>query len=714
MRKFGKLLWMMFILGIVFFIIHDEKWIEISRKDNRIVFNKKEKSDHISDENLSNVEFIDSIVLHKNSDLIRIHPLFSNSLSLRESAGLNQEYLARLDSEKKNQSKLNAGNKTISLNSNNSVSSMLSANKSWSGIVEINEWDIITWLTTWWNISTWVEVPTNLNEQSWIIAKNLDPITKYSLSSHSFSLNNPSTFPIERYELNRHFVNLKYWMKIQELKSPISKHSIEIHKPKLKKGVEAEIPTFPIERYELTRHSVNNLKRWVAIQSEFVIEEENTWNNQPENVLSDLIMEDLLKSEEIDIKTLKNENDEFLQRVFQETRDINVMNWIVEIYLNKYQFVKAKRFIENLPDMYRDQLKPSLNLRVAFNSFALSSNTTNETLTAIIQNYQSKNLISTEDKNRYLWVLALMQKDYDRFFEIALNFTSEKNKSFTNKLQWYKDQISKQIWMPDYYFDTLVSLELFNQWLFQPAKILSLSVLQQNISYILPYQILAYANFLTNSRDTSIEYLKKLMDIDPNNAEKYRFLMWIAYYRNENYEQSVVMLSLIKDSKLRLDSERYLISNYLLLNQKNKLISSRRKLLWYENLVASDFYTYFYEAFYRPYSEWTQYQIYAFDTDLAENMLRVCNLKLSADEQVFCTYGEIGKRIALWQFDGLEQSLLNLATEHPQRYLYRALGEYYIQQWDTEKAKIYLIKAVSMTQKKWDISQIKKLLQKVM
>ena len=86
------------------------------------------------------------------------------------------------------------------------------------------------------------------------------------------------------------------------------------------------------------------------------------------------------------------------------------------------------------------------------------------------------------------------------------------------------------MWMPDYYFDTLVSLELFNQWFFQPAKVLALSSLTKNSGYILPYQILAYANFLTNSRDTSIEYLKKLVDLDPNNAEKYQFLMWVAYY----------------------------------------------------------------------------------------------------------------------------------------------------------------------------------------
>jgi hypothetical protein len=114
------------------------------------------------------------------------------------------------------------------------------------------------------------------------------------------------------------------------------------------------------------------------------------------------MLESLLTNDDIDVNTLESENDEFLQKVFQETKDTKVMNLIVETYLNEYQFVKAKKFIEGLPEMYLDSLKPSLNLRVVFNSFSLSSKTTNETLTSLIQTYASKNKIIDEDKNWYL------------------------------------------------------------------------------------------------------------------------------------------------------------------------------------------------------------------------------------------------------------------------------------------------------------------------
>ena len=493
----------------------------------------------------------------------------------------------------------------------------------------------------------------------------------------------------------------------------IQKPEFLLHYTYLSKWKSPEIILVKIEKYPLNIHSAY-LKKWKITKYDFIVENTPETTEQTENWLSNEMLDSLLENEEIDINTLESENDEFLQKVFEQTKDTEVMNLIVETYLNEYQFVKAKNFIENLPDMYRQDLKPSLNLRVAFNSFALSSKTINENLTAIVQDYSSKNEISDEDKKRYLWIIALMDRSYDHFFEIATWFTSEKNISFASKLQWYKDQISKQMWMPDYYFDTLVSLELFNQWLFQPAKVLALYSLQQNSNYILPYQVLAYANFLTNSRDTSIEYLKRLMDLDPNNVEKYRFLMWVAFYRYERYEQSVVMFSMIKDESLRLDTQRYLINDYIKLDQKNKLIASRNKLLWYENLVASDFYTYFYEAFFHPYSEWTQFQLYAYDRELANKMLRVCSITLQNEEKAVCTYGTIGRNIAMWQFDGLEQYLLNLATEYPQWYLYQALWDYYIQQWDLEKAKVYLIKAISLTQNRSERSQIKKLLQDTM
>ncbi len=897
MHRIGKLLWMILIFGIVFFIICDEKWYNIEFKDNQIIFDKTEKkSDSVIDEELL------KNAVYKNSDLIHLNYEFENPKALRKSNGMDPEYLAKLEQEKREkkleeekirkQEKVYTWPNIIALKNEDSISSVFQwiekpqntwTNKqevkknSWTTNQEIkqntgtekprvkqntritkpevkqNTWAIKqevkqnTWTTkaetTWkvensatktWatekvepqktvvyypvskyehnkltlNLNKWVKIPTvkiekyiwkgslslNLyngkNPEPKILYKNSNKIKIYSGFENPRNMrssagidedflvkqenkkptvislndndtissawqNNPqnidniqdtmddfelwngekalntiepeettkeeTTYKVDKYEHTNHSLDIKKSSEIQSIapaneiqenyitidRPEFSRHSINVSEWKL-----PEVVLVKIEKFQPNKHIIS-LKKWKIIKHDFVVE--NTENVESTgDVLSDPMLESLLENEEIDINTLESENDEFLQKVFQQTKDRDVMNLIVETYLTEYQFVKAKKFIEELPDEYRNQLKPSLNLRVAFNSFSLSSKTITENLNSIVQAYSSKNELSTEDQNRYLWVIALMDRNYDKFFEISAWFTSEKYKAFASKLQWYKDQIAKQMWMPEYYFDTLVALELFNQWLFQPAKVLALYSLQQNPNYILPHQVLAYANFLTNSWDTSVEYLKKLVDLDPNNAEKYRFLMWVACYRDEKYEQSVVMLSMIKDEKLRLDTQRYLINDYLKLDQKNKLISSWNKLLWSENLVASDFYTYFYETFFHPYSNWEEFELYAFDTELANKMLRVCSITLQNEEKAVCTYWTIGRNIAMWQFDGLEQYLLDLVAEYPQWYLYQALWDYYIQQWDLEKAKVYLIKAISLTQNKSERSQIKKLLQDTM
>ena len=718
MHRIVKLLWIICILGIVSFIICDEKWIKIELENNHIVFNKIEKTESNINEIISDEADKQTEVLYKNSDIIRIFPWFNNPENLHKSDWMDPEYLAKIEREK---AELEAQKKSqvytwptfINVNNKDSVSSIFSSSQKDTQSVkdDKNEDNTQDYNSTWDNI-----LDESLVSQQWDVEWSPIKVSvpKYKLKSYPINLSLWKAIPI----IDNENIDYYEWNEINpEENNIINTVSVDRyegmqHINMLLKWKEIIVPTVSVQRYQLTNKHVLNLKNGYEIPHEFLVQEEEvSTSQQDEKELLDEMLQSLLTNEDIDIDSIETENDEFLQKVFLETKDTDVMNLIVENYLNEYQFVKAKKFLDNLPDMYKQDLKPLLNLRLVFNSFALSSKTTNETLTKLIQDYQSNNKILEEDRIWYLWVLALMQQDYNRFFELANWFTSERHEQFATKLQWYKDQIAKQMWMPDYYFDTLVSLELFNQWLFQPAKVLALSSLQQNPNYILPYQVLAYANFLTNSWDTSVEYLKKLVDLDPNNAEKYRFLMWIAYYWDEKYEQSVIMLSPIKDEKLRLDSERYLIWDYLILDQKNKLISSRSKLLWYENLVASDFYAYFYEAFYRPYSEWEEYQLYAFDRELADKMIRVCNIRLPEKERAICSYGAIGKNIALWKFEWLEQSLLNLVSEYPQWYLYHALGEYYIHEWDNEKAKFYLLKAVSLAQKRTEIVQIKSLLQ---
>ena len=368
-----------------------------------------------------------------------------------------------------------------------------------------------------------------------------------------------------------------------------------------------------------------------------------------DNLLSDVLVEDLIFESELPLSRLESTNVSFLQKVFDTTQDPQIMNLIVQTLINEYQFVNAKQFIEGLSAQQLTQLDPLLHLQVLFNSFSLSSPNALDALVALVDDYYGAGSISLEQKNWYYGVTLLMRRNYTGFFDLARTYQQLSHTAVASRLTSLQQQISKQSDMPLYYFDALVGVELFNQGFFQASKVLALYVLGQDKNYILPYQLLAYANFLTASWDASVEYLYILLSLDAAALARYDFLMGIAYYWNEDYERSVLKLSQVKNVMYSLDVDRYLVLNYLKLGQVEKLLSAWQRVLGHETLQTSDFFNYFYEVFFLPYSKGDDYMLYTQNPRLAENYLVHCFQVLQGAEQAVCEYGSIGLSLAKGQ-----------------------------------------------------------------
>ena len=101
MHRIRKLLWMILILWIVFFIICDEKWIKIEWDKDHIVLHKIEKKSDLPIENIQPSTEIQpkKNVVYKNSDLVHLSILFKEEF-LRKSDGLDSKYLAKIEQEK--------------------------------------------------------------------------------------------------------------------------------------------------------------------------------------------------------------------------------------------------------------------------------------------------------------------------------------------------------------------------------------------------------------------------------------------------------------------------------------------------------------------------------------------------------------------------------------------------------------------------------------
>lgn len=367
-----------------------------------------------------------------------------------------------------------------------------------------------------------------------------------------------------------------------------------------------------------------------------------------------------------------SDNITFLLKVFEKMKDPTVLNNILQVYHDEYQFVSASKLIHQYEnDPLFEELDPKLILDIEFNAFSLADD---QAITKLLQMISKlKGRVNEETIWRYKGIITLMQKDYDNFFLIARGFENFTYKNFASKLQIVSDTIHEEKDMPEYYIDALFAVELFHQGLFQPAKVLALKVMSENSKYILPYQILAYSNFLTNSRSAAISYLEVLLDLDKDSTEKYFMLLGVAQYRNKDYEQSIYRLSQVTNNKYRLDKERYLALDYQALHQTQKLLSSREKILGYPNLRESDFYNYFYSVIFEPYQQGGKYELYNANKNLYEKYLTLCSQKYQKSDEHICKYGEIGRMMVEGKNATFEDALISLVQEYPQGYLYHLL-----------------------------------------
>jgi hypothetical protein len=207
---------------------------------------------------------------------------------------------------------------------------------------------------------------------------------------------------------------------------------------------------------------------------------------------------------------------------------------------------------------------------------------------------------------------------------------------------------------------------------------------------------------LTNNREKSVENFYDLIELDWENQDKYNFYIWAAYYRWWDNQKSILVLSQLLDSpEYKTDAYRYLLLNYQKLEDEQKMVQVRQKLLWQDDLVESDFKSFYDIVFYKPFATDSKYTIYNKYKQLSYDLVSVCYENLWKQNNT-CLYGEVWLDVVNESRQDVENSLLYLAENYPQADIFQALWDYYTSQNLDDKAKTYYLQAVSLVD---DISQ---------
>ena len=423
-------------------------------------------------------------------------------------------------------------------------------------------------------------------------------------------------------------------------------------------------------------------------------------NSNLEQKLQESKQLDSINIEKISLDTLSSKvanKTEVLELLYQKTDDEQVLKVLIDNLLSDYQFDKVRWYLSDIDIFTSQVIDKQSYLYTYVNTLSITDPNGMKNFINFIEQLKSKSLISSDEYLFYKWLQKVWDKDYDVAIETWKQISSQAYSWFVKQLESTVSNFKSQKWMPSYYEDALVSLVALKNWYFSIAdKLAVYSVLEDN-DYVLPYQVLAYSNFLTRNWDKAISYFFNLSSLDIDNKNKYDFYLWICYYRKWEYENSITTLyQLINDSTYKVDVYRYLLLNYEQLKKAEKMVQIWQKLLWEYNLTESDF-KYFYDmVFFKPFSQWEKSTIYENYKQISYDMVSMCYDKFGYKNDT-CIYWEVWFNITNWLRSSVEDSLLYLAENYPQADIFQALWDYYKRNNNKTKAKTYYIKAISFS-----------------
>ena len=391
-----------------------------------------------------------------------------------------------------------------------------------------------------------------------------------------------------------------------------------------------------------------------------------------------------------------------LEYLYTKNKNPELLQPLVEKFLQYYQFDKANHYlsllVQNEGDYMKLKIDPRQVLYTRFHdsSLGLDSADSLDDIFSLVQNYRSRDMLTYDDEMFYKGLKSLRIYDYTTATAAFGKITDARYKDFTASYESALANYLKIKNPPAYYRDGLVSLTLLKNWYFVFAKRLALRALLTNGKYVLPYQVLAYANFLTHNREAAKDYFLKLADFDTTNAFLYKFLIGICYYRYGDYEQSILYLNQVTDAGLQVDVYRYMLLGYIQSEDPTNMTSIRHKLLGESNLQTSDFSLFFDQMFYIPFRTGAPFTLYTDNPQLAELYLGKCSTLFSGSQADVCTYGEVWLQLAKQNLSWIGQKLISLTQTYHQSPLYHLLGDYYLSLKQYALAKTYYAKALSI------------------
>jgi hypothetical protein len=200
-----------------------------------------------------------------------------------------------------------------------------------------------------------------------------------------------------------------------------------------------------------------------------------------------------------------------------------------------------------------------------------------------------------------------------------------------------------------------------------------------------------------------------LLELDPQEKSSYLYYLGICYYHLEDYSNAVLYLAQITDQDIMIDSDRYLVLSYIKLWENTRVFAGWQRLLWYKTIKPADYYSFFEEAFWKPYRKWKTSSYLEKNSKIVQDYLTSCPLNLKGDDAQICTYWQLG-------LFALENSLINadlqlqlsrFARKYAKPEFFQYLWEIQLLKWENSEASASFMRALWLTKETEEKNHLK-------
>ena|GEM_PF-1343956 len=223
----------------------------------------------------------------------------------------------------------------------------------------------------------------------------------------------------------------------------------------------------------------------------------------------------------------KQANTKLLKELYMQNPTSELLHTLIDALLEQHRFDEAYTYVQESEKTYPGSLDPYTHIYASFHapSISISQPGSIKVVENIIEQYRNKNLISSDDYLFYQAMIKFWYNDLESARLLLTQITSPKYTPISKYIIETFDTLSTQKDIPAYYAQSMISLAVMKQGYYSVAKKLATATVIKDKNYILPYQILAHSHFMTHNRDTAIEYLLTLRELESKQAERYTFLI---------------------------------------------------------------------------------------------------------------------------------------------------------------------------------------------